>query len=818
MATTSSSLTPISTADPLSPLQASSSSSTFSYNAYRSSFTSALRALANELQARRLAGGASVEQDEMRQKVEALVERVGGWVKREDLAEGDKWKADTRKAIVDRALEELVHEAVSSPPPLGSLPKRTLTSDPARERSDAQAIFPADDAATRHLEDVLDLVLTFVEAGLSPCSFVTPLRVLTLLSAGYAEEVLPLNILTGLMELRPISACDPLFGYIESRVERLTKGMEYQRGRGPILLRLLNDLLRRLPRSKSQPVILSGRILMLLSSVYPLGEKSGVNLRGNFNVGKGTVWEEEAAKEMDGAREDAQKEEGEREREQEKMESPSSFYATFWSLQRYFNNPPLLFASPTTTSASETPLATLQEGLRKTLSAFASETKKEKELTGAATEGKDKEKAVEDVSMEEQDMDKTDESLEQYFFPKFLTSRNLLTLEVLSLFTSPAARRQKTLTLALADPAFRRQILLQTLILFQYLLSFTPSARARAQALPMTNASAFPSFTLSPEDEAWVTELRQQALGEMESMEGGKTFRRAVESVLQREQNWTDWKLRSCIPFTKPAVPVAEHSEKARSKLRVLTRKQKAFPWRMGNPQLSRVWDKNLTTLEGFVPDVACVLLSVLARVAKRSGTDRFEGGVLYSDDEFDAIVREWRMTKKRHDMTAAQVRQLPADTPRAAELSQSLEGTAIKLQALHWRAIRSASGSHLRHFASIGSGDLDTLLSAIDDDRRRKEEAEEAGPAKTEQGELENDGNDSDSSAVKLTETEEKAQQKEQEVEAKAEEKTDKGGDEEGAAGTPPPPGTPKRPRDEGEDAEMKEPGLETKKQKTSD
>ena len=32
---------------------------------------------------------------------------------------------------------------------------------------------------------------------------------------------------------------------------------------------------------------------MLLSSVYPLGEKSGVNLRGNFNLGKGTVWEQD---------------------------------------------------------------------------------------------------------------------------------------------------------------------------------------------------------------------------------------------------------------------------------------------------------------------------------------------------------------------------------------------------------------------------------------------------------------------------------------------------------------------------------------------
>jgi len=35
---------------------------------------------------------------------------------------------------------------------------------------------------------------------------------------------------------------------------------------------------------------------MFLSAVFPLGEKSGVNLRGNFNVGKGTVWEEKVVK------------------------------------------------------------------------------------------------------------------------------------------------------------------------------------------------------------------------------------------------------------------------------------------------------------------------------------------------------------------------------------------------------------------------------------------------------------------------------------------------------------------------------------------
>lgn len=50
----------------------------------------------------------------------------------------------------------------------------------------------------------------------------------------------------------------------------------------------------------------------------------------------------------------------------------------------------------------------------------------------------------------------------------------------------------------LADPAFRRQILVQVLILIQYLLACTPAARAKA--LPVANAAAFSPFILSPEN------------------------------------------------------------------------------------------------------------------------------------------------------------------------------------------------------------------------------------------------------------------------------------------------------------------------------
>jgi hypothetical protein len=62
-----------------------------------------------------------------------------------------------------------------------------------------------------------------------------------------------------------------------------------------------------------------------------------------------------------------------------------------------------------------------------------------------------------------------------------------------------------------------------------------------------------------------------------------------------------DWKLKSCIPFEKP--PLAEsQSDVARNKLKALGRKPKAYMYSMGNPTLSRTWQHNTTSLEGFVP------------------------------------------------------------------------------------------------------------------------------------------------------------------------------------------------------------------------
>lgn len=59
-----------------------------------------------------------------------------------------------------------------------------------------------------------------------------------------------------------------------------------QKGKALVLLRTLNDLLRRLSKMGST-TLFCGRILTFLSQVFPLGERSGVNLRGEY----GPAWD-----------------------------------------------------------------------------------------------------------------------------------------------------------------------------------------------------------------------------------------------------------------------------------------------------------------------------------------------------------------------------------------------------------------------------------------------------------------------------------------------------------------------------------------------
>jgi hypothetical protein len=197
------------------------------------------------------------------------------------------------------------------------------------------------------------------------------------------DATTPHAIIQDLLETQTISSCSHIFSWIESHVDRLTTGLVPQKGKALILLRTLNELLRRLSKMGSQNTEFCGRILMFLSQVFPLGERSGVNLRGEY----GPAWDGPST-----------------------ADSDADFYHTFWTLQLPFSRPPL-FADPAT-------FPVFKQNVDKVLPVIKEATAKERAMMGSKSLGTTKRKREDEPTQK------------SYFFAKFLTSPDLLELEV----------------------------------------------------------------------------------------------------------------------------------------------------------------------------------------------------------------------------------------------------------------------------------------------------------------------------------------------------------------------------------------------------
>lgn len=127
-----------------------------------------------------------------------------------------------------------------------------------------------------------------------------------------------------------------------------------------------------------------------------------------------------------------------------------------------------------------------------------------------------------------EDWEKMEEGSDK-FFAKYLTNQNLLQLQ-------------------LSDSNFRRYVLVQFLILFQYLKS---TVKFKSEA-----------HVLSDDQTKWIdkTEVKiYDLLGETPPF--GKKFGESVKHILEREVQWNIWKNQGC-PSLTPKVDANESKEK----------------------------------------------------------------------------------------------------------------------------------------------------------------------------------------------------------------------------------------------------------------
>lgn len=204
-----------------------------------------------------------------------------------------------------------------------------------------------------------------------------------------------------------------------------------------------------------------------------------------------------------------------------------NFYKTFWSLQEYFSNPSSLGLTPTKWQKFSSSLTVV-------LNTFEAQPLNDDE--GNANN-------VEDEAAT--------------FSIKYLTSSKLMGLE-------------------LRDPSFRRHILVQCLILFNYLKT------------PGKNEKDLPSEVVMEEIKS--CEERVKKFLEM-TPPRGKEFLLSIEHILERERNWVWWKRDGCQPFEKPPTEKKSNQDGA---------KKRRPRWRLGNKELSQLWrwaDQNANAL-----------------------------------------------------------------------------------------------------------------------------------------------------------------------------------------------------------------------------
>ncbi|KAH7101445.1 THO complex subunit 1 transcription elongation factor-domain-containing protein [Auriculariales sp. MPI-PUGE-AT-0066] len=368
---------------------------------------------------------------------------------------------------------------------------------------------------------------------------------LSLAEHGGCDDTVPWAILEDVLKCQTVETCSHIFAWIEQRADRLTVNMGTAKAKSLTLLRTLNDLLRRVSKTGSTTTF-CGRILLFLSSVFELGERSGVNLRGEY----GPEWEPVQK---------AVSSEAELSPTEEKRDA---FYHDFWQLQTPFSKP-TKFALPSTFSSFRTSSGTV-------LSTLIEATKRERVLMGTKNQGATP--AAAGTKRKREDLEREDADKTQYFFAKFLTKPELLELEI-------------------ADPQFRRQILFQMLILLQYLLNFTEAEKKEWQT-PRNSALQI-NFTLDEDGEKWCKETWAKVVEELRSMSPhGRQYTDTLLLILRLERNWVKWKAAGCPPFDKPALPQSAFRAQARERRKKILAPPPPPEWSHGSKGLSEMWDR----------------------------------------------------------------------------------------------------------------------------------------------------------------------------------------------------------------------------------
>ncbi|KAK3301615.1 THO complex subunit 1 transcription elongation factor-domain-containing protein [Chaetomium strumarium] len=537
------------------------------------------------------------------------------------------------------ARAESVKQTASIEPPL----EKSHFDDLRRQLSDAlgydvTAEDPADAKRTQRFAVIETAVRDTFKSVIATTpiespAFVTVWNLFDILSflsdSELCDPALLFWLVEELLDSQTIAGCRKVFDFLESRRERITA--KHFKQKQLVILRTCNELLRRLSRALDPAFC--GRVFIFMFQSFPLGDKSSVNLRGEYHVENVTTWDQEAPV-ADGEKMDV---DTDAKPQKDKALDPDALYPIFWSLQESFNQPKKLFDSGQ--------FAAFKAGLEATMATFRSI---KPEQPSRAKEKQDR--PVEEMNHSlKRKRDDVDDELASGFNPKYLTSRDLFKLEI-------------------SDLAFRRNVLVQALIIMDFLLSLSPKAKEKLASVKAPNKSVtYSDQQLSEEDTKWATEMKEAIVDYLKQGVEGPYFNRMVETVLSRDKNWVRWKIENCPSIELPTMSPEMFVEARATVTKIATTKRlRAAP--LGSLSLDFLDDEDENSAMERLKDPE-----------RYSSPDlsSFRKGI--ADDDFEI--------------------EMPTNDETKAS---AIEGKASKT----WRALRLASKSKLASFDKVDDDD----------------------------------------------------------------------------------------------------------------
>eukprot|EP00761_Pharyngomonas_kirbyi_P014804 gb/GECH01014834.1/.p1 GENE.gb/GECH01014834.1/~~gb/GECH01014834.1/.p1 ORF type:complete len:755 (+),score=178.27 gb/GECH01014834.1/:1-2265(+) len=341
---------------------------------------------------------------------------------------------------------------------------------------------------------------------------------------------LPILLLSDLCDASSIHKCEEVFQYMQLRRTHLGRLMPSrssykEAARSKLtLLYMCNKLLSRISRTENH--LFRARVHLYLSHLLPFFEPSALNGSHEYNTDIKTEIEDD---------------DNDDDNTQNESNINYQMYQKFWKLQKYTTDPQLLLDRREWQSFCSS-IDTLISAFKST-EIIDSNTKKNHNTPSHVAEMDTDSTTSERSNSDDMDVQKEGE----LFIPKYLTSKRLFNMQ-------------------LRDPKFRRQLLFQTLILFQDTNSLERFVQQKLSA-----------------DQLRKIEEYQQQISEMLSSvpPHGDKILQAFRRILSREENMVNWKVDKCPPpdgsedrvpsrQQKPELSLALDTEASSSALKAL--------------------------------------------------------------------------------------------------------------------------------------------------------------------------------------------------------------------------------------------------------